>query len=199
MAQNLSVLRENDLRDLSQLNPLEANQLSSSEVQQEAPLTEARLVGTKRIAPHRHFKEKTALNYLKVRVPLLPCQRLTPSKNILFLENPPAQQNFPESRENHRILADTAIQAGVNLNDLSEMIMHSDLSEQDPVTGAEDMVEAETAFQSPIQIKINGTSRLKSCLKANPKQRLAIKFKEEEGPHHGQESKAPADIMPKNF
>jgi hypothetical protein len=107
------------------------------------------LVGTKRIAPHRQFKEPTVENCLKVIVPLLPYQRLTPSQINLYLENLPAQQDFPESLENLRILADTVLQAEVNPNAMSEMIVHSDLSDLDPVTGAEDTVEAETAVQSP--------------------------------------------------
>ena len=41
------------------------------------------------------------------------------------------------------------MQAEVNPNAMSEMIVHSDLSDLDPVTGAEDTVEAETAVQSP--------------------------------------------------
>lgn len=42
-------------------------------------------------------------------------------------------------------------------------------------------------------------SRLKGRRKAKPKQRLDIKFKEEEeGPQNVEESKALADIIPKN-
>jgi hypothetical protein len=37
-----------------------------------------------------------------------------------------------------------------------------------------------------------------SCRKANPKQKLAIMFEEEEGPQDVKESKAPADVIPKN-
>jgi len=75
---------------------------------------------------------------------------MTPSQNNLFLEHLSAKQNFPESRENLRFLADTAIEADMNPNAMSEMIVHSDLSDLDPLTGAEDTVEAETAVQSPI-------------------------------------------------
>ena len=39
--------------------------------------------------------------------------------------------------------------AVVNLNSLSEMIVHSDFSDDNPDTEAEDIAEAETAVQSP--------------------------------------------------
>jgi hypothetical protein len=56
----------------------------------EAPLTEARVAGTKRIAPHRLFNGPTVENRLVVRLPLLPNQRLTPTQNNLFKEKFPA-------------------------------------------------------------------------------------------------------------
>ena len=83
----------------------------------------------KRIALHRQFKELTVENCLKVRVPLLLYQKLTPSQNNLLIENLPAQQDFSVSNENLRILADTAMQADVNPNVMTERIVHSDLSE----------------------------------------------------------------------
>jgi hypothetical protein len=87
------------------------------------------LVGTNRCALHRQFKELTVGNCLKVRVLLLPYQRLTPSQNNIFVENLPAQQDFSESCENLRILADTAMQADMNPNAMTERIVHSDLSD----------------------------------------------------------------------
>ena len=41
------------------------------------------------------------------------------------------------------------MRADVNTTAMSEMIVYSDLSDEDPVTGSEDTVEAETAIQSP--------------------------------------------------
>jgi hypothetical protein len=41
------------------------------------------------------------------------------------------------------------MRAGVSLDALSEMIVLSDLSDEDPATEAEDTAEAETAVQSP--------------------------------------------------
>jgi len=52
------------------------------------------------------------------------------------------------------------MRAAVNLNSLSEMIVHSDFSDDSPDTEAEDIAEAETAVQSPNQILLNGASRL---------------------------------------
>jgi hypothetical protein len=87
------------------------------------------LVGTKRCALHRQFKELMVGNRLKVRVPLLSYQKLTPSQNNLLIENLPAQQDFSVSNENLRILADTAMQADMNPNAMTERIVHSDLSD----------------------------------------------------------------------
>jgi len=116
----------------------------------EVPLTEARVVGTKRIAPQSLFKDSTVENRLIVRIPLLSYPRLTPRQNNLFIENLPAQQVFPESLENLRILADkTAMRLDLNKNAMSEMIFHSDFSDEDPATGPEDTMEVETAVQSP--------------------------------------------------
>ena len=44
---------------------------------EEVPLTEARVVGTKRIAPHRLVEDREKCSF-KVRIPLLPYQILTP-------------------------------------------------------------------------------------------------------------------------
>jgi hypothetical protein len=108
------------------------------------------VVGTKRIAPHGLFKDPTVDNHLKVRIPLLAYPRLTTTQNKLFQEDLPSQQHFPESLQNFRIpLDNTAMRADVNTTAMSEMIVYSDLSDEDPVTGSEDTVEAETAIQSP--------------------------------------------------
>jgi hypothetical protein len=125
--------------------------LREAQQQEEAPLTAARVVGTKRIAPHRLVEESTKA-CLQVRIPLLPYPSSNPSQYSLFSENLPAQQDFPESHYNVRIRGDdnnTAVRAGEDLNALNEMIVHSDYSDDDPATEAEDTAEAETAGQSP--------------------------------------------------
>ena len=41
------------------------------------------------------------------------------------------------------------MRADLNQNAMSEMILHSDFSDEDPAAGAEETMEAETAVQSP--------------------------------------------------
>jgi len=53
-------------------------------------LTEARVVGTKRIAPRRLIKDPTVENRLNVRIPMLPYPRLNPRQNNIFVDNLPA-------------------------------------------------------------------------------------------------------------
>ena len=101
-------------------------------------LTEARVVGTKRIAPRHLIKDPTVENRLNVRIPMLPYPKLTPRQNNLFVDNLPAQKVFPENLENPRILAENiTIRADLNPNAMSE-ILHSDFSNEDPATGPED-------------------------------------------------------------
>ena len=64
--------------------------------QEEAPLTDSRLVGTKRTAPHRLVEESTK-NCLKVRLPLLPHLISTPTQNKKDSADLPPQADLPES------------------------------------------------------------------------------------------------------
>ena len=41
------------------------------------------------------------------------------------------------------------MQVDANMNTMTKIIVHSDLSDKDSITVTEDMVEAETAVQSP--------------------------------------------------
>jgi len=83
---------------------------------------------------------------LKVRIPLLTYPRFLTTQNKLVKEDLPSKQYFADSLQNFRNpTKKTAMRADVITTAVSEMILYSDSSEENPISGAKDTAEAETA------------------------------------------------------